>query len=253
MKRNKKIGLLLSISSLSLLGVGFISSCSNEHKKINIEYNGFNIELYKGIDNTGTIKGMYEKTKDIKIPSTVEYDSKTYKITGISISSFEDYDIQSLVLPSNLVSIGEKAFKGTNLKEITLPNTVTNIGKKAFYNSTLTNITFSDNIENIGDEAFYQNKLTNVEIKGKIKNIGNHAFYKNDITELSIGNSIKNIQSFSFADNKLTKVTIGKSIKNIANNAFTGNSANIEVTILNNDLNVDKNAFDSTASISYNQ
>ena len=76
-----------------------------------------------------TVKGYVGAGGDISIPSTVEYDSKTYSVTGI----------------------GYEAFMGcTGLTSVNIPGSVTSLGQNVFTNCTsLSNVTISYGISEI--------------------------------------------------------------------------------------------------------
>ena len=70
---------------------------------------------------------------DVIIPSSVEYDGKTYPVTGIATYAFENCNLNSVYLPNSILSIWDYAFYGcTGLKVITLPESVTLIEQLAF-------------------------------------------------------------------------------------------------------------------------
>ena len=60
--------------------------------------------------------------------------SKNEKITKIQDDAFSGcYELETIILPKSLESIGEGAFGFTNLKSIDIPNNVKRIGEGAFY------------------------------------------------------------------------------------------------------------------------
>lgn len=64
--------------------------------------------------------------------------------------------LENILLPSNVVSIGDYAFYNLGLISITIPNSVMSIGNYAFYVcSRLKSITISNGVTSIGDYAFY--------------------------------------------------------------------------------------------------
>ena len=79
-----------------------------------------------------TEPGTSEYTGDIVIPAQVEYESKTYNVTGIADKAFRKASITSISLPEGLVTIGEEAFYKSNIAEITVPNSVTTLGPQSF-------------------------------------------------------------------------------------------------------------------------
>ena len=69
------------------------------------------------------------------IPSSVEYDGKTYSVTSIGDHAFFNCrKVTSITIPNSVISIKESAFMYcTGLTSITIPNSVTDIGYRAFY------------------------------------------------------------------------------------------------------------------------
>ena len=83
--------------------------------------------------------------------------SGTITMTQIPKNGFAQYArLKSLILPSGIKSIEEKAFCDcTSLTSITIPDGVTSIGERAFSGCTgLTSITIPESVISIGGEAF---------------------------------------------------------------------------------------------------
>ena len=73
----------------------------------------------------------------LTIPSSVEENGKSYKVTEIGEYALENdkgsKGLTSVTIPSTVKKIGKEAFKGAkNLKTITIKGNVTSIGKNAF-------------------------------------------------------------------------------------------------------------------------
>lgn len=79
-----------------------------------------------------TEPGTSTYTGDIVIPAQVEYESKTYNVTGIANKAFRKASITSVSLPEGLITIGEEAFYKSEIAEITVPNSVTTLGPQSF-------------------------------------------------------------------------------------------------------------------------
>ena len=74
--------------------------------------------------------------KNVSIPSTVEFEGITYKVTGIAKNAFKNCKkLTSVTIGSNVTYIGACAFyKDSNLKKVTIKTKkLTKIQKKAFY------------------------------------------------------------------------------------------------------------------------
>lgn len=89
------------------------------------------------------------------------------------------YDVENVLLPEGLISIGSGAFRGCRkLTTITIPQSVTNIGLSAFNSCTnLQSITLPDALESIDDWAFENcTSLKSVVIPKGVKEIDHFAF-----------------------------------------------------------------------------
>lgn len=108
-------------------------------------------------------------TGDIVIPSTVNYNNRTFTVTGIGSYAFGSggpesygnyYDnygckITSISLPTSIKIIKEFAFQNCRkLSNIELPTSLKTIGINAFSNSTIGNIIIPDAVEAVKDDAF---------------------------------------------------------------------------------------------------
>lgn len=76
-------------------------------------------------------------------------------VTAIGGSAFEGVQVQKIVLPEGLESIGEKAFFASSVKEVNIPSTVTDWGKSSFQDCAyLREVNIADGVKEIPD-AFY--------------------------------------------------------------------------------------------------
>ena len=93
----------------------------------------------------------------ITIPSTVNYNNKSYAVTSIGDNAFYLCSgLTSITIPEGVTSIGESAFNCcTGLTSVTIPKSVTSISDKAFSCcSGLTSITIPKGVTSIGLGAF---------------------------------------------------------------------------------------------------
>lgn len=105
------------------------------------------------VRNDGT-----EYSGDIVIPSEIEFDAVSYKVTSIGRNAFRDCTgLTSIEFPESLTSIGSRAFQGcTGLTSIRLPESLTRIEDGAFKNCAgLTSMKFPKSLTRIEREAFY--------------------------------------------------------------------------------------------------
>ena len=99
-----------------------------------------------------------------------------------------DQEIKDLVIPNNVMSIGDYAFsRCSGLTAVTIPNSVTSIGISAFLHcSGLTSVTIPNSVTSLGKEAFaYCSSLTTLVCKAtEIPNTAVNVFdYSNIVKE----------------------------------------------------------------------
>lgn len=162
----------------------------------------------------------------VKVPSQVEIDGITYKVTSIESKAFQNNNkITKVTIGKNVTSIGNSAFWGcTKLKTLTIGSTVKTIGSKAFYRcNALTKVTIPSSVTTIGSAAFRNcTKLAKVTIGINVKSIGAKAFYGD-----------KALKTITIKSTKLTK-------KNVGNNAFKGIYSKVKIKVPSSKLKIYK-------------
>lgn len=107
-------------------------------------------------DGTAEITGYKGLDGDLNIPSTVEHNRKTYRVTSIGwfgAKGRSNEVVTSVTIPDSVTSIGYGAFLWcTNLSSITIPDSVTSIGEKAFFQTSITSINISKNVTFMGTD-----------------------------------------------------------------------------------------------------
>lgn len=132
-------------------------------------------------DNTVGVcpKPTIPYTGNITIPDSVRFSGKDYAVTSIEDGAFSSCaSLNSITLPSTIVTIGNQAFQGTALHDIVIPNSVTSIGSAAFSHcAKLRNITQSQSITTISESTFYNcTALRSLTVPSNVAHIGNNAF-----------------------------------------------------------------------------
>ena len=143
--------------------------------------------------------------------------SKNVKLTNnftiIPEAMFYQSDIESIIIPNTVTSIGKNAFCACkNLKKITIPDSVIEIGESLFSScSNLEEFVISNNITNITSQMFtYCTNLKSVTIPNNITSINVYAFRGcENLLEIIIPNNVTNIYFMLFNDcNNLIKITL---------------------------------------------
>ena len=108
------------------------------------------------------------------------------KVREITSDCFNNcFNLEKIILPNGLESIGESAFYGCKkLTQIDIPNSVKSVGSSAFVGcEALEKVSLSDSLEIIGAYAFAECiQLTEITIPSNVQRIDSYAF--NDCTSL---------------------------------------------------------------------
>ena len=165
-----------------------------------------NISYKIGDNNTvSVVAGNTAYSGAVEIPSQVEYIGKTYSVTSIAQSAFDNSTgLTSITIPSSIKSIGLDAFE-----DCTSLTTVKITDLTAWCNTTF--------------ESHYSNPTYRA-----------HHLYLMDkeVTDLVIPNTIKTIGAFAFVNcSNLKTVTIPESVTSIGVSAFYGCSGLTTLTI----------------------
>lgn len=118
---------------------------------------------------------------DISIPSSVNYNGKTYQVTKIGNYAF------ATTGTSSSYEEPEKY-----LKSIQLPQTIANIGQYAFYNCQ---------------------SLKSITLPKQLKYIQSHAFESCPLIDLSLPELLQRVDEYAFKDCKMTSLVIPKNVK----------------------------------------
>ncbi len=184
---------------------------------------------------------------DIKIPSTVIYEGKSYGVYWIGASAFKNCKLlTSVKIPNSVKSIGKDAFSGCkSLTTITIPNSVTYIDSDAFaYCSALTSIYIGKSVTDIGIRSFSGSKNIGIHISNMAGwcnmsfgtyfptvNIWvNETYWDWDlyinnvkVKDLIIPEGVKEIKAKTFSYcRSISSVYIPNSVTHIRENAFAG-------------------------------
>lgn len=198
------------------------------------------------IDEEGTLTKYNGFDKNIVIPDEVK---------AIGYGVFESYDIETVIIPEGVASIGATAFRGCKkLKSIGLPGSLTEIGYLSFADCiSLTSISIPKNVTSLGWSAFDGcSNLTSVQISGNIAALTNGEFSGSGLKSLDFlaGSGITEISGGAFRRcDGLESITIPDSVTTIGDNAFYGCTNLESVTIPASVTSIDRSAFNDSTNV----
>lgn len=120
----------------------------------NFKVDGICYDFYDGSSVEVAANSQY--SGNIVIPSTVDYNGKTYNVVRIGYRAFaETYHLESITIPLSVTSIGDYAFSGSLITAIDIPSSVVRIGDYVFNKcKNLTSITIPSSVRVIGEGVF---------------------------------------------------------------------------------------------------
>lgn len=198
-------------SSVMSIGSGAFAESSSQRRSIfqdfNFTYEGVTLRYEIIAENEVWVTRRFygdgcDFSGELKIPSEVEFESKKYKVTRIGEGALESCgNLQSVVIPTSVMSIETGAFASCGIQNIVLPSSVKSIGAGAFaYCKNLQSVVIPNSVVRIGAEAFRDcPNLQGIVIPNSVKTIGTHAFFGcKNLQSISMSESVANIDSFAF-------------------------------------------------------
>ena len=146
-------------------------------------------------------------------------------ITALPTQAFyKSTNVENLILPNTLTTIGEEMFYHSALKTIVSPESVEPIERAAFCGcENLSSFEIPARVKTIEEEVFcYCRSLTSIEIPANVKTIGDGAFSMSALTSIKIPTNVETIGNEAFSDcESLTSIEILANVKTIGNNVFS--------------------------------
>ncbi len=156
-------------------------------------------------------------------------------LKSIGDEAFYSTGLQSIELPSTLVSIGASAFYGcTQLETFTAPQDLQTIGEQAFfYCTSLKSVQLSEKLTDIPTLTFSQcSKLSSVQIPASVQSIGEQAFKDcTSLSEVSFSRGTKTIGEEAFSNTALQYVNLPNGLLTLGRRAFTNNKQLLKVVL----------------------
>ena len=202
----------------------------------NVEIDGIRYNLIGKANVAEVINKPNDYSGDVVIPEKIVYENKTYDVTTISENAFAYCpNLNSVIIPASIKSIGNRAFEQCGISSIEIPNTVTSIGTSIFNGcKKLAKANIPTSVTEINYGMFWGcTALGSIVIPDNITKIGEGAFFNCPlIKEIRIPDSVTEIadQAFGMCIG-LTSVVIPNSVKKIGASIFAGCIGLKEVTL----------------------
>lgn len=169
-------------------------------------------------------------------------------LTSIPAATFYYTEaLTTLVIPDNIVEIGEYAFAYSGLTILNLPENLRTIDEYAFMQSNVGEVSFPDSLSYLGDSAFYKcENLVSVKFGNGLWTIGKETFSYTNIQDIDYGN-VRVIGEEAFSFGGITSLTLPYSVSEIQYCAYYGNENLTSISIEPYALtNLDGGAFHKT-------
>ena len=204
-------------------------------------------------------------------------------ITSIDDYAFADTNLDSLVLPAELNSLGRCILSGNKgVTEIVIPKTLSSTGSSysnliegdgpfaesnvqtaviesgmtvipehLFHkNSTLTSVEIPDTVTEISRYAFAQTGLENIELPSSVTTLQYEIFSGGNLLQISIPDSVTGMGNAIFQNcRKLQKVKLPKARYNISDYTFAGCTSLEEIQLPKTVTTIWPHAFDGCSSL----
>lgn len=159
---------------------------------------------------------LYNRSRTILYKYPVFKTDEKYEISEltyqIGTEAFTDCQVEYLLLPSKLNTIGDRAFMGCeNLKEISLPDSVTSLGVGAFRDcKSLTDCELPDNIKIIPHGIFYGcESMSEIYIPATVTTVRGNAFRDcSNLKKLYFPERLVQVETGAFSGCDELKITV---------------------------------------------
>ena len=238
---------------------------------------------YKLVNGSYVISGYHGNDAKVTVPTSAIIEGRTYQIRAIGSSVFAgNQDLEEVILPEGITSIGTSAFKNcmrlssveingdlsdchpNSIHDETSSDYLRSSNVSVFYNAGANaghlKVTFTDTVTRIPDYLFaaYADDtdgryahVTEVVIGDNVKEIGQYAFYHcYDLKTLELGDKVDTIGNYAFRGNNVMKtLTLDKGLVSVGDFAFADYS-NLTDLKLNDGLQtIGKSAFRGTGAL----
>jgi len=204
-----------------LVGTGHIASLESVTNPEKIKGKDFVVPLVVGenlitsiADRNGFSSFSNLGIQSVKFPEHGHFES-------IGGRSFENNEIEELVIPKGVKRIYQNAFKGNKIKKLILPEGLEYIGEKAFANNEIQYIDIPDTVKHMGEGVFKENNIKDFSWTSSLDKIPKNTFMRNNIRSLNIPQNIKEVGERAFAFNPTEKLNLPDGLKYIYAGGFS--------------------------------
>lgn len=167
-----------------------------------------------------TDKNTY-KYKDVIVPETIDYDGKTYTVTGIEGNSFFETPLEHITLPKTIINLDGAFSNCYNLESIELPENVTSIGGTFHSCSKLKTLHIPEKVENIASAFHDCTSLESVNIPANVNLVDGAFFNCKSLKTIVFPDHIKKIgRETCFGCSSLTSVKLPADLEEIGEIGF---------------------------------
>ena len=176
----------------------------------------------------------------------VLYDKKKRKLVSVLWSN--DINEQDRLIDTQIIMIGRYAFYRKTVnddKPLVLPPNVLYIGESAFRSSSI-NVVFSNTIIEIADAAFASSKIKSINLPPSLSILGKEAFYNcASLKSITLSPRMKTIEEETFCGcSNLKTVYIPEGVKILKQRCFYACTSLREVRFPNSLEKIERYAFD---------
>ena len=238
------------------------------------EIDGVKYRYYIEDDNTVRITFIETDNSSVVIPDTLSECPVTVIGTGISGSVLKKAEnVTAITLPKDLLKIERFSFEESNIEKIVIPDKVTDVGSRAFFAcdkletaiinanllsiedglfsgcTSLQSVNIPDSVTQIKDYAFRDcTSLININIPDGVTSIGKEAFsYCRSLGDVSLPDRLTEMGKGAFACCSITFVEIPSGLQEVPDSAFCACKTLSKITFTDSLQSIGQLAFASTA------
>lgn len=204
------------------------------------------IALPNGLEKIGNMAFQNSTIESISMPDTV---------TSLGTAAFTNSCLKSVKLSKGLTEIPQSAFANAasdltsskmEIDTVVIPEGVTTIGRMAFSGARVKNLTLPSTLTEIGRDAFNNHQLTSLVIPENVTLIDRNAFrvlqegLGHNLTSLTLNEGLLTIEREAFAGNNLTEVDLPSTLESLDDEAFVNGASGIVTLYTSNKEHVEK-------------